>query len=178
MIICTGGNENFSFAKAIGIGLVEATCNLTKICHIYKPSNLVFIGTCGLYEKGKILEIYKSSHAYNIEFSKISNNFYTPAQNEICLKNENVSCETIKINSSNYICQDKKAAKEFAKLDFFAENMEAFAVLSVAKNFGIFAECILCATNFCNENAHKDFIKNHQKAKENLIQYLKEHNYL
>ncbi|EGC5000724.1 purine-nucleoside phosphorylase, partial [Campylobacter jejuni] len=23
MIICAGGNENFSFAKAIGIGLVE-----------------------------------------------------------------------------------------------------------------------------------------------------------
>ncbi|MCW1535796.1 purine-nucleoside phosphorylase, partial [Campylobacter jejuni] len=24
MIVCAGGNENFSFAKAIGIGLVES----------------------------------------------------------------------------------------------------------------------------------------------------------
>lgn len=37
--------------------------------------------------------------------------------------------------------------------------MEAFSVLSVAKNLNIDAECILCATNFCNENAHEDFIK-------------------
>lgn len=178
MIICAGGNENFSFAKAIGIGLVEAACNLTQICQSQKPSNIVFIGTCGLYEKGEILEIYKSSHAFNIEFSKISSAFYTPAKDEICIENKNVSCETIKINSSNYICQNKDAAKEFAKLGLFAENMEAFAVLSVAKNFGINAECILCATNFCNENAHQDFIKNHQKAKEKLENYLKENHYI
>lgn len=56
--------------------------------------------------------------------------------------------------------------------------MEAFSVLSVAKNLNIDAECILCATNFCNENAHEYFIKNHQKAKENLEEYLKKHHYI
>ncbi|HBD8855405.1 TPA: purine-nucleoside phosphorylase, partial [Campylobacter jejuni] len=91
---------------------------------------------------------------------------------------ENVSRETIKINSSNYICKNSKAAKEFSKLGFFAENMEAFSVLSVAKNLNIDAECILCATNFCNENAHEDFIKNHQKAKEKLEEYLKKYHYI
>ncbi|MEE6530810.1 hypothetical protein VWM68_11510, partial [Campylobacter coli] len=41
--------------------------------------------------------------------------FYTPANIEIKLNNQNVSRETIKVNSSNYICQNSKAAKEFAK---------------------------------------------------------------
>ncbi|HEE8960594.1 TPA: purine-nucleoside phosphorylase [Campylobacter jejuni] len=178
MIICAGGNENFSFAKAIGIGLIESAFHLSQLCFKEKPSKLIFIGTCGLYDKGEILEIYRSSHAFNVEFSKISHAFYTPAKYEICLEKENVSRETIKINSSNYICQNSKAAKEFSKLGFFAENMEAFSVLSVAKNLNIDAECILCATNFCNENAHEDFIKNHQKAKENLEEYLKKYHYI
>ncbi len=178
MIVCAGGNENFPFAKAIGIGLVESVFYLTQICFNEKPSKLIFIGTCGLYDKGKLLEIYKSSHAFNIEFSKISNAFYTPAKNEIYIENENVSSKTIKINSSNYICQNSHAAKEFANLGFFAENMEAFSVLSVAKNLNIQAECILCATNFCNENAHKDFMKNHKKAKEKLENYLKKYHYI
>ncbi|MFK0467250.1 purine-nucleoside phosphorylase [Campylobacter jejuni] len=178
MIVCAGGNENFSFAKAIGIGLVESAFHLGQLCFKEKPSKLIFIGTCGLYDKGEILEIYRSSYAFNVEFSKISHAFYTPAKYEICLEKENVSRETIKINSSNYICQNSKAAKEFSKLGFFAENMEAFSVLSVAKNLNIDAECILCETNFCNENAHEDFIKNHQKAKEKLEEYLKKYHYI
>lgn len=169
MIVCAGGNESFNFAKSIGIGLVEAAINLTKLCLEFKPQKLIFIGTCGIYNQGELLKIYKSSHAFNIEFSKLGANFYTPAQNEIKL---NVSQETYKINSSNYICQNKQAAKEFANLGLDFENMEAFSVLSVAKNFNIKAECILCATNFCDENAHKEFVKNHQKAKEKLEEFL------
>lgn len=191
MIVCAGGNENFVFAKSIGIGLVEAASNLTQLCLQLQPSNVVFIGTCGIYDSGVLLEIYKSSHAFNIEFSSLSNAFYTPATNEVYLhnpvkdsyditgkKNKNVSCETYRINSSNYICQNSQAAKEFAKMGLHFENMEAFSVLSVAKKFNIQAECILCATNFCDENAHNDFLKNHFKAKEKLEEYLTIHQYI
>ncbi|EFR8970846.1 purine-nucleoside phosphorylase, partial [Campylobacter jejuni] len=31
MIVCAGGNENFSFAKAIGIGLVESAFHLGQL---------------------------------------------------------------------------------------------------------------------------------------------------
>ncbi|EAH4491725.1 purine-nucleoside phosphorylase, partial [Campylobacter coli] len=37
MIVCAGGNENFSFAKTIGIGLVESTFYLTQLCLKEKP---------------------------------------------------------------------------------------------------------------------------------------------
>ncbi len=170
MIICAGANESFKFAKNIGVGMVESAINLTKLCLEFKPKKLVFVGTCGIYEKGEILKIYRSSHAFNVEFSKLSANFYTPAISEI---NLNVSQETYRINSSNYICQNKKAAKEFANLGLDFENMEAFSVLSVAKKMQVKAECILCATNFCDENAHEDFLKNHEKAKEKLENFVK-----
>ncbi|EOG8474866.1 purine-nucleoside phosphorylase [Campylobacter upsaliensis] len=168
MIICAGGNENFPFAKAIGIGLIESAINLTRICLEFQPKELIFIGTCGLYERGEILQIYESSHAFNIEFSKL-NNFYSPAKTELCLEKS-----AYKINSSNYICADQNAALKLANLGLDIENMEAFSVLSVAKNFNINAKCFLCATNFCDENAHQDFMKNHQKAKEKLEEFLKQ----
>ncbi|MGH2267745.1 purine-nucleoside phosphorylase [Campylobacter taeniopygiae] len=181
MIICAGGNENFSFAKSIGVGLIESSINLTELCLKEKPKNLIFIGSCGIYDKGEIFGIYESSHVFNIEYSQISENFYTPTLNEIYFnpKIENVSQETsYKINSSNYICQNAFAAKKLAEFGLDFENMEVFSVFSVAKKFNIEAKCILCATNFCNENAHEDFLKNHKKAKEKLENYLKERNYI
>ncbi len=170
MIICAGANESFNFAKSIGVGMIESAINLTKLCLEFKPKKLIFIGTCGIYHSGELLKIYRSSHAFNIEFSKLSANFYSPAVNEIKL---NVSQETYKINSSNYICQNKNAAREFSSLGLDFENMEAFSVLSVAKKMNIKAECILCATNFCDENAHEEFTKNHQRAKEKLENFVK-----
>ncbi|MDO4674422.1 purine-nucleoside phosphorylase [Campylobacter sp.] len=173
MIVCAGGNENFDFAKAIGVGLVESAINLTQFCLMYRPKDILFIGTCGIYDKGEILELYESFHAFNVEFAKLSHNFYTPAKSEIF-----ISSQGYRVNSSNYICNDSKAAKKFANLGLHFENMEAFAVLSVAKKFGISAKCLLCATNFCDENAHENFTKNHQKAKEKLVCYLKNNCYI
>ena len=53
------------------------------------------------------------------------------------------------------------------------ENMEFFAVTNVAKAFKTRSRGIFCATNFCNENAHADFMKNHENAKKELEIYLK-----
>jgi len=53
------------------------------------------------------------------------------------------------------------------------ENMEFFAVTNVAKAFKTRSRGVFCATNFCNENAHADFMKNHENAKKELEIYLK-----
>ncbi|MBS5830454.1 MAG: purine-nucleoside phosphorylase, partial [Campylobacter concisus] len=65
------------------------------------------------------------------------------------------------------------AHKMFEK-GYFLENMEFFSVLKVAQIFKIPAHGIFIATNFCDENAHADFIKNHSTAKELLTKYVKE----
>lgn len=252
LIVCAGKNEDFSFAKSIGVGLVEASAGLCELLFKFnavasqnsainahgsvaskysgaknvrgvasimdeqsvaselsvanKPDKIIFIGTCGLYQKGdkkglnavnlsengkmkanlgaknptresqkslQLLEIYESAHCFNIEASKLTNAFYSPAECEI---NLNVSYETKKCNSSNYICTDENVAARFADLGLELENMESFAVLSVAKRFGISATCFLCATNFCDKNAHQSFLQNHAQAKKNLEHFLQEKN--
>ena len=254
LIVCAGKNEDFRFAKSIGVGLVEASAGLCELLFKFnvvasqnsatnahgsvasrysgaknvrgvagimgeltseqsvasglsvanKPDKIIFIGTCGLYQKGdkkglnalnlsengkikenlgaknptsekplKLLEIYESAHCFNVEASKLTNAFYSPAECEI---NLNVSYETKKCNSSNYICTDENLAARFADLGLELENMESFAVLSVAKRFGISATCFLCATNFCDKNAHQSFLQNHAQAKKNLEHFLQEKN--
>lgn len=259
LIVCAGKNENFRFAKSIGVGLVEASAGLCELLFKFnalgagtsqnsainahgsvasrysgaknvrgvagimgeltseqsvasglsvanKPDKIIFIGTCGLYQKGdkkglnavnlsengkikenlgaknptrenqkplQLLEIYESAHCFNVEASKLTNAFYSPAECEI---NLNVSYETKKCNSSNYICTDENVAARFADLGLELENMESFAVLSVAKRFGISATCFLCATNFCDKNAHQSFLQNHAQAKKNLEHFLQEKN--
>ncbi len=105
--------------------------------------------------------------------SSFLGDFYSPAACEI---NLNVSYETRKCNSSNYICADERVAARFAAMGLELENMEAFAVLSVAAKFGVEVVCFLCATNFCDSQAHQNFIKNHAQAKKNLENFLQEKN--
>ncbi|QKF63917.1 purine-nucleoside phosphorylase [Campylobacter corcagiensis] len=170
MIVCAGECESFSFATPIGIGLVNAAINLTKLVLTNKPKELVFIGTAGLYKSGKILEIYESFEARNLEISKILGFSYSPLQGQNLT---NVSRETILTNSSNFITTNKELAHKFYDFGFFMENMELYSILEVGKKFEIPSYGILCATNFCDENAHADFIKNHNDAKKRLEEYVK-----
>lgn len=170
MIICAGDIESFEFATPIGIGLVNSAINLTKLILTNKPDKLVFIGTAGLYKTGEILEIYESFEARNIEISKLLGYSYSPIQEQNL---DNVSRETLLTNSSNFITTNKELATKFYDLGFFMENMELYSILEVAKKFEIPSYGILCATNFCYENAHSDFIKNHNDAKKKLENYIK-----
>lgn len=166
LFVCAGNNEIWDFATPIGIGLVSSAINLTRILARNSSfEKLVFVGTCGLYEKGKIFDIIESKSSANIEISEILGLSYTPIKDD-------VSHETI-INSSNFITKDKSAASEFSKRGFVAENMEFYSVCKVAENFRIPVNGVFCATNFCYENAHADFIKNHKKAMEILGNFVK-----
>ncbi|MSN95777.1 5'-methylthioadenosine/S-adenosylhomocysteine nucleosidase [Campylobacter sp. FMV-PI01] len=180
LLICAGGNENFDFAKGVGIGLVDSAINLTHmLLKMDKmPKKIIFIGTAGIYKDGEILKIYECFYASNLEISKILGLSYTPLNmDKIC----NVPRETLSknrsdivVNSSNFITTDKKSALKFSDYGLMLENMEFFSILSVANKFKIPCYALLCATNFCDENAHNDFLKNHYVAKKRLENYMKE----
>lgn len=135
------------------------------------PSEIIFIGSAGLYKDGQIFEIYKSSAAANIEISSLENKSYSPIESEIASV---VPRGTCKVNSSNFITTDQNLAHELFDRGYFLENMEFFAVLKVAQKFQIPAYGIFVATNFCDKSAHTDFIKNHEQAKKELEKYLKQ----
>ena len=135
------------------------------------PREIIFIGSAGLYEEGEIFEIYESSSAANIEISSLENKSYSPIEGEIT---SIVPRGTCKVNSSNFITTDQNLAHKLFDREYFLEHMEFFAVLKVAQKFQIPAYGIFVATNFCDKNAHVDFIKNHEQAKKELENYLKQ----
>lgn len=168
MIICAGNIESFEFATPIGIGMVDSAINLTKICMQEEPKSIIFIGSAGSYGKYKPFDIVESSIATNIENSSLTDGSYSPID-------MNVSRETIDIvNSSNYITTDNSLSQSYRKQNIELENMEFYAVFRVAKEFNIPAHGVFIVTNYCDKNAHKDFILNHEKAKQLLINYVKE----
>ena len=171
MIICAGNSENFEFATATGIGLIETAMNLTRLCLFDKPEFLLFVGSAGSYGELNIFDIVESKTASNIELSFLSNDAYTPLDNVVTTNTTNK--KDIVINSSNYISTNATLTKNFLKFGVGAENMEFFAVLQIAKEFNIPAGGVFCITNYTNENAHEDFLKNHEKAKELLSEHVK-----
>lgn len=175
MIICAGRNETFPFAEAMGVGLIESAINLTRTCLFNKPDYLLFIGSAGSYGNHKIFDIIESKRASNIEQAFLTNSAYTPLDNVLESDNKFAKNDTI-INSSNYISTNEELCKTFNEYGVGAENMEFFSVLQVAKEFEIPVAGIFVVTNFTNENAHEDFMKNHKTAMEKLTNYLVEKN--
>ncbi len=175
MIICAGRNETFPFAQTIGVGLIESAINLTRICLFNKPEYLLFIGSAGSYGNHKIFDIVESKRAANVELAFLNANAYTPLDNVLESENKFTRNDTI-VNSSNYISTNKELTKKYLEYGIGAENMEYFSVLSVAKEFEIPVAGIFVITNFTDENAHEDFMKNHKTAMEKLTNYLVEKN--
>ena len=170
MIICAGNNETFPFATPMGVGLVEMSINLTRLCLMNSPEFLFFVGTAGSYGKVKIFDIVESKTASNIELGFLEKNCYTPIDNVISTNTTNK--KDIIVNSSNYITTNKELGSKFLKFGIEIENMEFFAFLNVAKEFDIPAGGVFCVTNYTNENAHKDFLTNHSRAKELLKSHI------
>ena len=171
MIICAGKSEQFDFAIPVGIGMMDVAINLTRMCLSQKPKFLLFVGTAGSYGEKKIFDIIESKTAANIENSFFNGGSYTPIDNVVSTTDD-VSRETL-INSSNYITTDKEIGKHYLAQNIHLENMEYYAVLKVAQSFGISAGGIFIVTNYCDENAHDDFLKNQKEAMAKLTEYIK-----
>ncbi|MCK9491540.1 MAG: purine-nucleoside phosphorylase [Sulfurimonas sp.] len=172
MIICAGNNETFDFAIPMGVGLIETAMNLTRLCLFDKPEFLLFVGSAGSYGDKKIFDIVESKTAANIELAFLNSDAYTPLDNVVST-NTDTNIKDVIVNSSNYISTNEELTKKFLKLGIGIENMEFFSVLKVAEEFNIPAGGVFCITNYTNKNAHEDFLKNHQKAKELLEEHVK-----
>ncbi len=173
MIVCAGDSEQFDFAIPIGVGLINSTINLTRLCLFDKPEYLIFVGSAGSYGKYNIFDIVESTSGANVELSFLENKSYSPIDNVIRTHNLTFKDETI-VNSSNYITTDFKISKEFEQYGVGIENMEFFSLCSIAKEFDIPMAGIFVVTNYTNQDAHKDFLKNHQDALDKLVSYLED----
>ena len=171
MIICAGNSEQFEFAQAMGVGLIETAMNLTRLCLFDKPEFILFVGSAGSYGSARIFDIIESKTAANIELAFLSNDAYTPLDNVVTTNTTNK--KDVVVNSSNYISTNAELTKNFLKFGVGIENMEFFAVLKIAQEFNIPAGGVFCITNYTNDSAHDDFLANHKKAKELLTEHVK-----
>lgn len=187
MIYCAGKIESFTFAKSIGVGLIESAMNLTQSIFKDNPTEIIFVGTCGCYDCGeKLLEIFETQSAAMIELSFLQKQSYTPLENFITTKNvsrgtiinENLKNKEKIVNSSNYISLDSNLAQKLLKLGIAYENMEFFSVLQVAKNFNLPALGIFCSTNYIHKDASLEFHRNHSEAMKRLEEYIRDKNKL
>jgi len=172
MIICAGNNETFDFALSTGVGLIETAMNLTRLCLFDKPEFLLFVGSAGSYGNHNIFDIVESKTASNIELGFLNSDAYTPLDNVVSTNIDNTKKDVI-VNSSNYISTNAELTKKFLSFGVGIENMEFFSVLKIAEEFNIPAGGVFCITNYTNKDAHEDFIKNHEKAKELLTIHVK-----
>lgn len=172
MILCAGNNETFDFATPIGVGLIDSAINLTRHCLVNKPEFLLFVGSAGSYGGYNIHDIVESKTAANIELGFLDKSAYTPIDNVISAQTEAI--KDIIVNSSNYITTSTNAMDKMRALGMGIENMEFFSVMRVAQVFGIPAGGVFCITNYCDANAHRDFISNHGFAKVLLKAHLEE----
>jgi len=174
MFVCAGDSEQFDFATPIGIGMVDAAINLTRLCLEEQPDSITFVGTAGSYGRKDIFDILESHTACNVENGFYDAKTYTPIRN-IVSSLENVSRETI-VNTSNYITIDDASAQQYVERGIDLENMEFYAVLKVAAHFAIPVKGIFIVTNYCNADAHETFMQNHENAKKKLTEYIRNHN--
>ena len=172
MFICAGESETFDFAKPMGIGMIDMAMNLSRYLENEKPPFLMFVGTAGSYGLHNIFDIVHSKTATNIENSFFNAKAYTPIDNMISVA-EDISDEVF-VNSSNYITTDRSLSKDYLSKGISLENMEFFSVLRVAKEFDTPVAGVFIVTNYCNENAHRDFMSNHKEAMARLTAYIKE----
>lgn len=173
MIVCAGRSETFKYAEPIGVGLIESSINLTRQCLFNKPDFILFIGSAGSYGKHDIFDIVESKRAANLELSFLNGDSYTPLDNVLESENKMTRNDTV-VNSSNYITTNFELSKDYNQYGIGIENMEFFSVLQVAREFEIPVAGIFVVTNYTNENAHDDFMKNHKEAMSKLTEYLVE----
>ena len=123
----------------------------------------------------KFLILLNQKELQILKLGFLTNSAYTPLDNVLESDNKFAKNDTI-INSSNYISTDADLCKKFNEYGVGAENMEFFSVLQVAREFEIPVAGIFVVTNYTNENAHEDFMKNHKEAMEKLTKYLVDKN--
>ena len=162
MIISAGITETYDWAIPVGIGF-NAAIKLSELIIKNNPKRIIFVGSMGLYSKDyELFSIHKFNTASNVELSVLDDLTYSIIEQKIH-----------EINSSNYICKNYELAQRMhQKYGFIGENMEVFAVFETAKYHKIPATAYLIATNYCDDKAHEEYLKNYKLANAKLEDYL------
>lgn len=171
LFVSAGRMETFDFATPIGVGMINAAINLSKILAHKKYEKIIFLGSCGVYDEDLPLKRLFLANTFTQYEHPKSSSFYSPIELEIIINIPKSKLIQASVNSSNHICKDKLKAYKYKEAKCMLENMESFSVASCAKAYGCELGVLLCSTNYCDENAHENFMKNYKLSNEMLEDY-------
>lgn len=118
LIICAGANEEFSFANAVGVGMVDSAIKLSAMLARGDVARVIFVGTCGLYDESRpLLELYEASTASNVELSCLVSDFYSPLKLSVhcALKHEPTQQEILE--NKHYDLKDARTNMLLSELE-------------------------------------------------------------
>ena len=163
---------NLDFFYYTGVGKINATYNLTKIIHKYKPDEIINFGTAGAIDQ-KLSGIIECTKFYqrDMDVSGLMNLKIgqTPFDNinEIVNAERGYSC-----GSGDSFVQGNVTIK----VDIV--DMEAYALAKVCKLENINFRCFKFISDNADETAKADWVKNCKKGAELFKHKLKEINLL
>ena len=146
------------FFYHIGVGKINATYNLVKLIHRYKPSIVINYGTAGAIKK-ELLGIVECTKFYQRDMDvrglldlKLGETPYDNI-NEIINSNDGYSCGS----GDSFV--DKKIEMEVDLVD-----MESYALAKVCKLEGIEFKCFKYISDNADNNAQSDWLENCKKG--------------
>ena len=161
---------NLDFFHYTGVGKINATYNLTKIIHKYRPKEIINYGTVGAINK-KLNGIIECTKFYqrDMDVSNLMNlNIgQTPFDNisEIIHSDSGYSCGS----GDNFVTKQISI-----KVDVV--DMEAYAIAKVCKLENINFRCFKFISDYADETAAIDWVKNCEKGAKLFEHKLKEIN--
>ncbi|MFZ1572479.1 MAG: hypothetical protein WAT89_07050 [Candidatus Kapaibacterium sp.] len=179
-------NKNNSYNSAIcGVGLVNSAIGTAKAIQQKNPEKVIFIGSCGSYNKDFIQEYdFVIGESIKIASSDLLlGNMRVPALIQSEFKtNENLNNQLLdfyritnnlkKVNIATTfgITESEKVAKEFE--NYFScevENLEAYSVAQTCIEFNIPFSIILGVTNIVDKNGGTNWYKNYKNVLKELF---------
>ena len=153
MFICASG-ENFSFAKEIGIGLVDSAMMLSNIILKENPKELIFIGSAGSYDINlPVYDLLLVENSYSdSSFARVQNNStydVVPSSkhlNEMILETAKEKNQKITVGtaySTDVFYRQEQTNDQIKEHHCLACEMESFALFHTAKMLHKQATCIL-----------------------------------
>jgi adenosylhomocysteine nucleosidase len=163
---------DLDFFQHTGVGKINATYNLTKIIDKYNPNEIINFGTAGSINKN-LKGIVECTRFYqrDMDVSELMNleKGQTPFDdiNEIINSRDGYSCGS----GDNFV-----TGPIANKVDVV--DMEAYALAKICKIENINFRCFKFISDYANETASKDWIKNCEKGAKLFKHKLKELNLL
>ena len=163
-----GGGLNGSslyVVEAVGIGLVDSAIGMTRCIERHRPTDVVFLGTCGSFGKHAIGDVVSGRSIVLVDRAIDDGQAVKLSPLTIDLEPSLLALDLPRVVVANTIgvtVNDELAARLAARCD--VEHLEAFAVARAANIAKVRCTIMLGIANMVGKNGSADWKTNHERV--------------